>query len=73
LTQLFTPGSKAGIQPAHAARLARMLHQLGNASSAEDMAVPGWYLLMAQRTAWPWRTCVSVRGDSRARRVAASP
>lgn len=44
LRRFFDAGSRAGIQPAHAARLARMLHQLDAAKAPEDMAVPGWKL-----------------------------
>jgi proteic killer suppression protein len=40
----FTTGSKAGIQPHHAARLARQLKQLDRARQPEDMNVPGWKL-----------------------------
>lgn len=44
LRQFFETGSKAGIQPAHAARLARLLHKLHRAGAPEDMAQPGWNL-----------------------------
>lgn len=40
----FVKGSKAGIQAAHAARLARQLAQLHQAQSAQDMNLPGWRL-----------------------------
>lgn len=40
----FETGSKAGIQPAHASRLARQLKQLDHAQTADDMNVPGWKL-----------------------------
>jgi len=40
----FAPGRKTGIQPHHAARLARQLKQLNRAKRAEDMNVPGWKL-----------------------------
>ena len=42
--QFFETGSKAGIQPAHAARLARIVQRLNRATAPEDMAVPGWNL-----------------------------
>jgi len=38
----FETGSKAGIQPAHAAKLARQLRQLNDARVASDMNMPGW-------------------------------
>ncbi len=38
----FLTGSKAGIQPVHAARLARQLAQLNQAASPADMNLPGW-------------------------------
>lgn len=44
LEAFFLTGSKAGIQPAHAARLRRQLAQLDQAESAQDMNVPGWRL-----------------------------
>lgn len=40
----FETGSKAGIQPAHAKRLARQLHALDRAAGPEEMDVPGWRL-----------------------------
>lgn len=44
LQQFFETGSKAGIQPHHASRLARQLSRLDNAKDAGDMNVPGWRL-----------------------------
>jgi len=44
LQAFFTTGSKAGIQPAHAARLRRQLAQLDRSSEPRDMSVPGWNL-----------------------------
>ena len=40
----YATGSKAGIQPAHAARLRRQLAQLDQASGPADMNLPGWRL-----------------------------
>ena len=40
----FSTGSKAGIQPAHAARLRRQLAQLEQAPAPQDMNLPGWKL-----------------------------
>ena len=44
LQVFFEKGSKAGIQPSHAPRLARLLARLDCAKRAEDMNVPGWGL-----------------------------
>lgn len=44
LEAFFTTGSKAGIQPHHAARLGRQLKQLDRAKAPEDMNLPGWKL-----------------------------
>ena len=37
-------GSKAGIQPAHASRLANQLLALNAATKASSMNIPGWHL-----------------------------
>ncbi|MDD3610703.1 MAG: type II toxin-antitoxin system RelE/ParE family toxin [Halothiobacillaceae bacterium] len=42
LQAFFETGSKAGIQPAHAPRLARQLVRLNRACQAQDMNLPGW-------------------------------
>ena len=42
--KFFTTGSKAGIQPAHATKLAIQLFQLSRARTARDMNAPGWDL-----------------------------
>ncbi len=44
LQAFFETGSKAGIQPKHAARLGNQLDQLNSAKSADDMGLPGWRL-----------------------------
>jgi toxin HigB-1 len=44
LKAFFETGSVAGIQTAHQARLARMLSRLNEATSAQDMNLPGWVL-----------------------------
>lgn len=44
LQEFFATGSKAGIQPHHAARLSRQLRRLDGAANANDMNVPGWKL-----------------------------
>ena len=42
LEAFFRTGSKAGIQPAHAAKLRRQLTALEYAKRAEDLNAPGW-------------------------------
>jgi toxin HigB-1 len=42
LEKFFLTGSKAGIQPAHARKLAIQLFTLDRAKNASDMAVSGW-------------------------------
>ena len=44
LQAFFETGSKAGIQPHHASKLARLLARLHVAKAVEDMNVPGWRL-----------------------------
>lgn len=44
LKAFFETGSKAGIQPHHASKLARQLARLDAAQAAEDMNLPGWRL-----------------------------
>lgn len=44
LKLFFENGSKAGINPAHAAKLARQLSRLNVANGESDMNVPGWGL-----------------------------
>ena len=44
LEKFFKAGSRAGIQPQHAARLRIQLTALNIAETPEDMNVPGWKL-----------------------------
>ncbi len=44
LERFFRTGSKAGIQPKHAARLRIQLFALDNAKRPEDMNAAGWKL-----------------------------
>jgi proteic killer suppression protein len=44
IEKFFATGSKAGIQPAHAAKLAVQLFQLNQSRTANDMDAPGWEL-----------------------------
>jgi proteic killer suppression protein len=58
--RFFETGSKAGIQAAHAARLARQLSALDQAVGPEDMNVPGWGLHPLQgRLDGRWSVTVS--------------
>jgi proteic killer suppression protein len=60
LEAFFVAGSKAGIQPAHAARLKRQLAQLDQASEPRDMNLPGWRLhALKRRLAGHWSVWVS--------------
>ena len=40
--KFFHTGSRAGIQPRHAAKLRRQLAQLDAAAGPQDMNIPGW-------------------------------
>ena len=44
LQAFFERGSKAGIQAAHAPKLARQLARLDQAQQLQDMNLPGWAL-----------------------------
>ena len=44
LESFFKTGSKAGIQPDHAARLGSMLRRLNETTNAQGMNLPGWNL-----------------------------
>ena len=44
IERFFRTGSKAGIQPAHAAKLSIQLYALDGAKSPADMNTPGWRL-----------------------------
>ena len=44
LEKFYLTGSKAGIQPHHAAKLARLLARLDCAKTPQDMNIPGWNL-----------------------------
>lgn len=49
LEALYRTGSKAGIQPAHAAKLRRQLAKLDTAATPQDMDIPGWRLHSLER------------------------
>ena len=44
LQAFFERGGKAGVQPAHPAKLSLLLGRLDQSSKPEDMNVPGWRL-----------------------------
>ncbi len=44
LQAFYESGSKAGIQPDHAAKLARQMTRLDVAQNPGDMNIPGWKL-----------------------------
>jgi proteic killer suppression protein len=44
LQQFYEYGTTAGIQVAHAKKLARQLRQLNDSRKAQDMNIPGWNL-----------------------------
>ena len=64
LQAFFETGSKAGIQPHHAARLRRQLARLDLVKTAADMNVPGWGLHALVGTL-AGRYAVSVSGNWR--------
>lgn len=50
LARFYRSGSKAGIQPKHADKLALQLFALNRAKSSKDMIAPGWDLHPLQGT-----------------------
>lgn len=60
LKAFFETGSKAGIQPHHASKLARQLARLDTAQAPEDMNLPGWRLhLLTGDLAGHWSVAVN--------------
>jgi len=60
LEKFFRTGSKAGIQPAHADKLARQLAILNVAKAPAEMDKPGWRLhRLAGRDARRWSVWVN--------------
>jgi len=64
LRRFHETGSRSGIQPAHAARLRRLLARLDAASLVSDMAFPGSDL-HPLRAEWEGRWAVDVNGPWR--------
>lgn len=65
LRAFFEKGTTAGIQPAHAPRLARMLNRLNEAAEAQDMNLPGWKLHSLRGRELKGHYAVSVSGNWR--------
>jgi proteic killer suppression protein len=60
IRRFFETGSKAGIRPDHAKRLAYQLGRLDAASCPQDMNVPGWRLHpLSHDLAGHWSVCVN--------------
>ena len=73
IEKFFLTGSKADIQPKHAAWLAIQLFALNNARSARDMDVPAWKLhelkgnLAGHWSIWingSWRLTFAFEGEN---------
>ena len=64
IERFFLTGSKAGIQPSHAAKLNDQLTALNIAKKPEDMKIPGWqFHALRGELAGHW--AVSVNGNWR--------
>ena len=60
LETFFNNGSLAGVQPAHAKRLARILDRLDASTSPKDMDLPGFRLHpLSGKFVDKWAVCVS--------------
>ncbi len=64
LEKFFSSGSKAGIEPHHAARLRMLLAALDTAQTVDDMNIPG-FRLHALKGHDPRRRSVWVNGNWR--------
>lgn len=65
LKAFFESGSMAGIQAAHSVRLGRMLNRLNEATSAQDMNLPGWVLHLLKGQDLKGHYSVRVNGNWR--------
>ena len=65
LKAFFEKGSTAGIQAAHALKLAAMLRRLNEASNAQGMNLPGWKLHPLQGREFKGHFSVWVNGNWR--------
>lgn len=69
LEAFFRSGSKAGIQPNHAAKLRVQLTQLEKANNPADMNAPGWRLYPLSNDHWSiwvngnWRMTFAFEGE----------
>jgi toxin HigB-1 len=70
LEAFFETGSKAGIQPRHAARLGKQLLRMDLAKGPLDMNVPGWRLHQLSTGHWSiwvngnWRMTFDFEGEN---------
>jgi len=70
LQRFFETGSKAGIQPHHAPRLARQLAQLDVSMRPGEMDYPGWRLHQLSTGHWSvwvngnWRLTFTFEGEN---------
>lgn len=65
LKAFFESGSTAGIQPAHAPRLSRLLNRLNESSEPQGMNLPGWKLHPLKGRDLKGHYAVSVSGNWR--------
>lgn len=65
LKMFFETGSMAGIQAAHAPRLAAMLRRLNETTSAQGMNLPGWGLHPLKGREFKGHYAASVSGNWR--------
>ena len=65
LKVFFEKGSTAGIQAAHAPRLARILNRLNETTDAQGMNLPGWRLHQLKGRSLKGHYAVSVSGNWR--------
>ena len=61
----FERWTKAGIEAAHAPKLARLLARLNESSNPEDMYLPGWRLHALKGADLGGHSCVWVNGNWR--------
>ena len=60
IERYFFDGDKSGINPGHAAKLARILDRLDASTSPQDMSLPGFELHeLKGREKGSWSICVS--------------
>jgi len=65
LKAFFEKGSRAGIQAAHATRLAAMLRRLNETTNAQGMNLPGWNFHLLKGRELKGHFSVSISGNWR--------